>query len=120
MKDKYLQYILAGILLILLGLISDPFMLWMPSMALMVILVLVAALVLSWMGFLMQEGEGDEREVLHKMKAGRLAYLSGLAVLVVALVYQGFTHQIDHFIVVALGVMVLSKVLARGYLERHS
>jgi hypothetical protein len=72
-----------------------------------------------WVGFVMYEQAHDEREALHKMHAGRIAYLSGIAVLTVALMVQGFAHDIDPWISIALGVMVIAKLGARFYSEEY-
>ena len=69
--------------------------------------------------FVMYERWSEEREVFHKMHAGRVAYLSGIAVLTVALVVQGFAHAIDPWISAALGAMVISKLVARFYSEQY-
>lgn len=103
----------------LLTLLSDPFMLWMPAEAQMAALLGAAVLACVWAGFVMYERSHDEREALHKMHAGRIAYLSGIAVLTVALIVQGFNHAIDPWISAALGAMVVSKLMARFYTERY-
>ena len=119
MKNKLLYIGTAVFLLGLLTLLSDPFMLWMPAEAQMVALLAAAVLVAVWAGFVMYEKADDEREALHTMHAGRVAYLSGIAVLTLALVFEGFAHAIDPWISLALGVMVVSKLGARLYSERY-
>lgn len=119
MKNKF-PLILALALVALLATLLDPFMLLMPSMATMLVLVALAVLILAWMGFVLKEGAGDEREALHRMHAGRAAYLAGLAVLTAALLYQGFTHALDPWVVAALAAMILVKVFSRSYLESHA
>ena len=119
MANKLLSIGTAVVLLGLLTLLSDPFMLWMPAEAQMAALLGAAVLACVWAGFVMYERSSDEREMLHKMHAGRVAYLSGIAVLTAALVVQGFAHTIDPWVSVALGVMVISKLIARFYSERY-
>jgi hypothetical protein len=53
------------------------------------------------------------------MHAGRTAYLSGIAVLLLALIVQGFAHAIDPWIMLALGVMVVAKLGARLFFDRE-
>ncbi|MEK7086457.1 MAG: hypothetical protein AAB709_01750 [Patescibacteria group bacterium] len=119
MENKFFHIGTASVLVILLLLLSDPFMLWMPAKAQMVVLLCAAVLVAVWSGFVMYENSGDERELVHKMHAGRIAYLSGIAVLTLALIFQGFAHAIDPWVSFALGVMVVSKLATRLYADRY-
>ncbi|MBI5456984.1 hypothetical protein HY969_04585 [Candidatus Kaiserbacteria bacterium] len=113
-----MQYILALILLVSLFALTDPFMYWMPDMAAMVALVSAAALSAMWIGFVAREHGGDERDVQNRMYAGRIAYLSGIGILTLALVLQGVAHAIDPWIPLALGTMVLAKVVSGWYTDR--
>jgi hypothetical protein len=120
MKNNYIHIALALILTTLLILLSDPFMLWMPPVAVLCALLAVAVVVSVWSGFVMKETVQDEREASHRMNAGRVAYLSGTAVLTVAVLVQGFTlHTIDPWVALALIAMVVSKLGARMYFERY-
>jgi MFS family permease len=107
----------AVALVTLLGLLTDPFMVLMPSAAQMTVLLLAALVAALFAAFVMYERPGDERDMLHRMHAGRIAYLSGIAVLIVALLVQGFAHAIDPWVSLALATMVISKLAARWYLE---
>ncbi len=117
MTNKIFHIATAVTLVVLLILLTDPFMLWMPAQAQMPALLGAAVLVCLWAGFVMYEQANDEREVVHKMQAGRVAYLAGIAVLTIALIYQGFHHAIDPWVTAALGVMVVSKLGARLFSE---
>jgi hypothetical protein len=119
MKKILLERIVAIILIIMLVLIGNPFMFWMPSMVLMTVLVVIAALVFVWAGFILTETAHDEREEWHRTHAGRAAYLSAAAMLAIALVYQGFTHHIDFWIPATLAVMVIAKLFARVFADTH-
>jgi ABC-type branched-subunit amino acid transport system permease subunit len=79
---------IAAVLALLL--LTDPFMVLMPDMAQMIVLALATALICGWVGLVMLEKDGDEREATHRMYAARAAYLSGVSILTVALVYQGY------------------------------
>ena len=117
MNKKYLQIGVALVLAFFLLALADLIPFWMPMMGEMTALLVVVLLMLVWAGFVMQENAHDEREVLLKMKSGRVAYLSGLGVLMIALVEQGFAHAIDPWIAVALAVMVLAKLSSRFFQE---
>ncbi|TAJ14813.1 hypothetical protein EPO56_01590 [Patescibacteria group bacterium] len=118
MKNNFIHISIAIILVGLLTLLGDPFMVWMPMGGQMFVLLGATIFLCIWAGFVMFENSHDEREVLHMQSAGRFAYLSGIGVLLIALIYQGFTHAIDSWILGALAVMVVSKLIARLYLER--
>lgn len=117
MNKKYLHILVAGVLAFFLLTLADLVPFWMPMMGEMMVLLLVVILLLVWAGFVMQETAHDEREVLLKMKSGRVAYLSGLGVLMLALVMQGIQHAIDPWIAVTLAVMVITKLVTRLYEE---
>lgn len=119
MENKFFHIGTAGVLVTLLMLLSDPFMLWMPARAQMATLLGAAVLVAVWAGFVMYEKSSDERELVHKMHAGRVAYLSGIAVLTLALIFQGLAHAIDPWISFALGTMVVLKLVTRLYADRY-
>lgn len=119
MANKLFHIGTAVVLVGLLTLLSDPFMLWMPDLAQMMVLLGAAILACVWAGFVMYEHTVDERDALHRMNAGRMAYLSGIAVLTVALVVQGFAHDIDPWVSIALGVMVLVKLGSRFYSDKY-
>jgi hypothetical protein len=113
------EYIVATVLLILLVLLGNPFMFWMPSMLTMCLLLIATLLVLVYAGFVLKEKGGDERELQHRMLAGRAAYLTGIGVLALALLVQGLSHQIDPWIPGALALMVLAKIVARIWSNKY-
>lgn len=119
MTNKVFHIITAVVLVGLLVALSDPFMLWMPAQAQMAALLGAAVLVCLWAGFVMYERSHDERETTHKMYAGRVAYLSGIVVLTIALIVQGLAHSIDPWVTFALGTMVVAKLISRLYAERY-
>jgi hypothetical protein len=119
MANNTLSIATAVVLVILLGLLTDPFMLWMPPMAAMFALLGAAALAVVWGGFVLYEKAGDERDEANRMYADRVAYLAGVAVLTIALVVQGFAHAINPWIPATLGVMVLAKLATRIYTEQY-
>lgn len=119
MNITAVQTALVLIFLALLVLLSDPFMLFMPPAATMTALALSVVILCAWAGFVAYEKANDEREILHRMHAGRTAYLAGLAMLTLALLVQGLSHDIDPWIAAALGVMVVAKFIGRIYFERR-
>jgi di/tricarboxylate transporter len=117
MKNNLVHIFLALVLVVLLVLLMDPFMYWMPPMVAMTVLLVAVVVLCVWSGFVMKEQASDEREALHRMNAGRVAYLLGIGILTLALVVQGLAHEIDPWIALTLGVMVISKLAARLYFD---
>ena len=117
MNKRIVHIVVALLVSFLLLVVAGVVPFWMPMMDQLIVLVLVAVLLTLWAAFVMLEGAGDEREVVLKMQAGRIAYLSGIGVLSVALVYQGVHQAIDPWIAVALIAMVIAKLIARWYTE---
>jgi hypothetical protein len=117
MNKTFLHSTVATLIAFFLLVLADLVPFWMPMMGEMVALLVVTVLLLVWAGFIMLETAADEREVQLKVQSGRVAYLAGLGVLMVALVVQGLAHAIDPWIPIALAAMVLAKIGARLYLE---
>ena len=120
MKNNILSIVVALVLCGLLLMLTDPLMLWMPPMVVMFVILAIAVVMSFWVGFVLKEKARDERELVLRMNAGRIAYLSGVTVLTVALIVQVLTvHQTDPWIAIALAVMVITKILARLYAEKN-
>lgn len=102
----------SSIILILLGVIlADPFDITMNNMTLLVISGLLLASFGVFAGLLWHEKAADEREGQIIDRGGRFSYLTGLSVLIIALVAQSFNHSVDIWIVAAVVTMILSKQL---------
>lgn len=112
------EVILAVILLILLLGVIDPMHLFMPNMLEMLILIILVVVFTIFASFVWREHKGDEREVLHRMLAGRLAFLSGMAVLLLGIVIQSLQHNLDQWLVITLGIMILAKIFGLVYGQR--
>ncbi len=111
MKNNFLQEVLVSLaLIILLVLLLNPFNFWMPTNMLMVILVGLIVVFALFTSFVWRENAKDERELLHRMFAGRLAYLVGTGTLVLAIIIQCFWHQLDPWLVLVLVLMILAKI----------
>ena len=116
MKNNSLQEILiSAILIVLLVLFLNPFDFWMPTTLLaMMVLGFVVVFVL-FASFIWRENHKDEREGLHKMMAGRIAFLVGTALLVLGIIIQSFNHNLDPWLVFTLGGMIVAKVISLIY-----
>jgi len=114
-KSIYVQLVSAALVLVLATFLLNPFHFWMPDMAQMAALgcLLVAFAVLSI--YLFQERAGDEREVAHRMLAGRIAFFAGSLVLVVGITIESMHGTPNVWLVLSLAGMILGKVAARLY-----
>lgn len=117
--NAFAEYLIAIALVILLALLANPFMVWMPSPLEMIVVLVAAILAVVYGGFVLKEQAADEREMLHRMIAGRAAFLMSIAVLTIALIYQAMTHAVDLWIPAALGLTILAKLGARAWASRN-
>lgn len=104
------EVFVSVVFLALLALKLDPFRLLMPNHVQMVILALVVAVFGLYAGILFRQRARDEREALHVYRASRFAYISGVALLVVAIAVQSFQGGADHWLFYILGGMVIVKM----------
>jgi len=87
----------------------------MPMRVEMVLIVSLISVVLAFLGLVWREKSKDERENLHRLQAGRLSFLVGTIVLTTGIIVQSLNHEIDHWLVATLVVMILSKIGSRVY-----
>ena len=114
MKNKTVTEIIIVVVLIgLLLLLGDVFHHFMPSMMLVVVLAATVGVFGLFISFVLRETPGDEREQIHRLVAGRVAFLIGTAVVLVGIVVESFSGTPDKWLLIALGVMVTSKIIAR-------
>jgi hypothetical protein len=119
MENKYLRIGVVVIIVLLLVSLCDPFMVLMPPPVAMTALLLSSVLVCLFGAFVLNERAGDERETLHRLEAGRVAYLLGVGVLTLGVLVQGLTeHEVDVWLALSLGVMLVAKLATRLYVER--
>jgi hypothetical protein len=120
MKNNTLRDIsVAGILCVLFVAILNPFHLWMPTMVHMTMFALGIAAFGVYATFVVREESRDERDGMHRMRSGRVAFLTGATILVAGIIYQGLTDTIDAWLVAALVCMILAKIASHWYSDRH-
>ena len=103
------------ILVILLVLMLNPFGLWMPNQATMMLVVGLVVVFALFASLIWKERPRDERERYHSMMADRIAYLAGSSVLVVGILVESLMHELEAWLVVALSVMILGKIFGLIY-----
>jgi hypothetical protein len=102
-------------LLVLLYVIFNPWNMFMPGYVVMGLLVGAVVLYVIFAIFLWRENSGDEREAFHRLFADRIAYLAGSALLLVGIIAGELTHSLDPWLVFALAIMVIAKVVGLIY-----
>ena len=116
MKNNYLKEAALSLILIVFALLLvNPFMFWMPTAFTMAAVAIFAIIFFIFASLIWKESSGDEREDINRLMAGRVAFLTGSGMLVVAIIVQSFTHSIDPWLVASLTIMVLAKVIALAY-----
>lgn len=116
MKNSYFgEIIISLILIVLLVFLINPMNFWMPQPANMMMVAALAVLFVIFAGFVWKEKASDERESLHRYIGARFAYLTGTGVLVLGVVFESLSHMIDGWLVIALGAMILAKVVGLLY-----
>lgn len=120
MKNNIPKEILVPLTLIVLAvLLLNPFHFWMPDMMVMGILAILLALFGIYASFILKEKTFDERDDANRSLAGRNAFLGGSATLILGIIVQGYSHAVDPWLVVALIVMVVTKVGTHIWSDRN-
>jgi hypothetical protein len=112
---KLSEIVVALILVAVLFVKADPFHWLMPDAVQMVILGVLAAVFALYAGLIFREKPADERESLHLYKASRIAYLAGTIALTAVIVVQDILHQLDVWLIVVLGIMIVTKLIVLLY-----
>ena len=107
--------IISLVLVVLTVLLLNPFHFWMPNMIHMVMLALTLVIFALFAIFILREKVQDERDAVHRMLSGRVAFLTGSTVLTVGIVVQSLQDSVDVWLVIVLVAMVLSKLATRMY-----
>lgn len=111
------EIILSAIALILLALFLNVFDLVMPPSTLHMLVVVALVIfgiivVLVW-----REKPKDEREGYHRMFAARVSLILGSGVLIFGIILGLLNHSLDPFLIYALGVIILGKLLGMLYIK---
>ena len=116
MKNKFIGEIIISFLLIgLLVFFINPLDLFMPHVLHPFMVPFLILLFVIFAGFLWKEKPGDEREQLHKFIASRFAYFAGILILIIGIIFQSTNEAVDPFLIIAVSVMLLAKILGLVY-----
>jgi hypothetical protein len=114
------ETLLAVAVLAVLFLKIDPFRWFMPTEAQMILLCVFAAAFALYAGLIFREQARDERESSHLYRASRWGYLVGVVSVSLLIVVQDVLHRLDPWLLVVLGVMVVTKLVVLRWSEwRH-
>lgn len=91
---------------------------WMSSMFMPTVLCAFSLLVIAFIAVSWKEQALDEREELHRAKAGRIAYIATVLTLTLGIIIQTANETLDPWLIITLLIMILSKLLARMYFEK--
>ncbi len=107
-----MKEIITGIVLIVLVFfVLNPFHSYMPDPVAMMALFLSVVVFGFFASFVLRENPRDERENLHRMFAGRTAFLAGSFVLMLGILLQALHHAIDAWLVYAFAAMIAGKII---------
>ena len=110
MKALTESIVALGVLAVLF-LLVDPFHWLMTTETQMILLGFSAVAFLLYAGVVFREQARDERESDHLHRASRWGYLVGVVTLSLIIVVQNLMHDVDPWLMAALGVMVVTKLL---------
>ncbi len=121
MKNNFLlnEMVIATILIVLVLLFLNPFDLLMPPPILSMLNLFLIAVFGIFAAIIWKEKPRDEREGLHRMIAGRFAFLIGSGILVLGIMMQSIDNAVDPWLVYALVGMILAKIFGLLYGQRR-
>ena len=111
-NNSFARAIVTAVVLIALAiLLLDPLKLWMPSTVQMSLLIFLFIAAAVFAGFVWTEKGHDERETLHTMVAGRIAYITGIGIVTLGIIFQSMQHALDPWLIIILVAMVIAKII---------
>jgi hypothetical protein len=119
MPKIFSETVIAALLVVFLVWFVNPFGFWMTDAFHMTLLGLIVALFAVFAMFLWRETAVDEREQLHRFIGTRFAYTAGGVLLLIGIVLQAVSHEIDPWLPLVLTGMVLAKILGRVFAEKR-
>lgn len=109
------EIIISLALIGLLVFFINPFGLLMPRSLHPFMVPFLIVLFIIFAGFLWKETPGDEREQLHKYIASRFAYFAVITMLITGVILQSFKGEIDPWLIIAICIALLAKILGLIY-----
>ena len=120
MKNKsIIEFFVATALVVILILILNPMHFWMPDMAHVTVLGLLLVIFVAYAAFALREEIVDERDALHRMFAGRAAFITGTTILTLGVFFGALEGEVDKWLVFTLVGMIIAKLATRLYTDRN-
>lgn len=85
----------------------------MPSSLQMILLAIVLGLIAAFLVLFWREDPEDEREMQNQALASRSAYTIGSLTLIIALIMQSLSHNLDPVIPITLLAMIATKIVVQ-------
>ena len=114
------ELFVSGVLILLLIIVIFHNALLMPKNFENVIVFVLVAAYLFFIGLVWKEKPQDERESLHILSASRFSFLVGLSILLVGVTIQSLNHTIDPWLAATLLFMIIAKVSSRIWNEHKN
>ena len=115
-NNEFANEVIAALILVLLvGALLNPFNWFMTSPIVMLLILGLVVVFILFTVFIWKEKARDERELLHRTIAGRVAFLAGALVLVIGIIIEGLSHSVDVWLVLTLKVMIFAKIITSIY-----
>ncbi len=109
------EVLLAVAIIAALIFLINPFNLIMTSAFTLTLIMILAVGIIAFGIFLWREQPRDEREALYGLQAGHISYFIGCGVLVTAVIVQTFQHDLDQWLAISLGAMVITKLIVSAW-----
>lgn len=121
MKQTFAQEIIVSLIfVILIVFLLNPFHAWMSPSVLMAGNAILFIVFVLFAGLIWREKGRDERETVHIMRAGRFAFISGVAILTIGIIVTSIQHQPNMWIALSLGIMILAKITGLVYSKLYN
>jgi len=103
---------IVALLLLLIIFLLNPFHFWMPDMMVMAAVASLVIIFGLYTVLLWREQPHDERESMHQLRAGRLAFFVGTLTLLFGMSVQILRSTLDPWLPLTLGAMVVMKAIS--------
>lgn len=119
LNESAAEIVIAVLLLVSIFCLSDPFRTMMGEMLEMYVTVLLVIFTVLFIGMVWQEKARDEREQTHRLLISRAGFIAGMASVTIAIIVQMLAHELDGWLIIILGSMVLTKLVALIVVKRR-
>ncbi|MBI3984720.1 MAG: hypothetical protein HY344_02145 [Candidatus Levybacteria bacterium] len=109
--ETLISLFLVGLLIFFV----NPLDLLMPKELHLFMIPTLVLLFVVFTAIIWKEKAADEREQLHRYIAARFAYFASITVLVLGIIYQSAYNAVDPWLIIAVCVILLSKLIGLVY-----